>query len=110
MDVMGTVERYIRGVNKELREELNVKHNKKDIKLFQLKRKVFIEEDVFKYFYPFCMINCSILTGVIFRHHSPFAIAASVVCMAEYVYFVFAFPIESWHFHKRALSRELEYS
>ena len=30
--------------------------------------------------------------------------------MAEYVYFMFSFPIEEHHFHKCALSTEQEYS
>lgn len=32
------------------------------------------------------------------------------VSMAEYVYFLFAFPVEAWHFHKRAISKEKPYA
>lgn len=32
------------------------------------------------------------------------------IAMAEYVYFLFSFPVESWHFHKRALSWNKPYA
>jgi hypothetical protein len=28
----------------------------------------------------------------------------------EYVYFLFAFPVEAWHYHRRALSTNKPYS
>lgn len=34
----------------------------------------------------------------------------SVAAMMEYVYFLFAFPVESWHFHRRALSTQQPYA
>ena len=46
IDTTKTIETYVRTQNRELEEELNVHHSKSDIKLFQLRRKNNIEEDV----------------------------------------------------------------
>jgi hypothetical protein len=32
------------------------------------------------------------------------------VAAMEYVYFLFAFPVEAWHYHKRAISTNKPYS
>ena len=36
--------------------------------------------------------------------------STATVSMAEYIYFLFAFPVESWHYHKRALSKDKPYA
>ena len=110
MDVSKQIEIFVRTQNRELKEELDVKHNKGDIKLFQVKRKNYIEEEIFTYFYPFCLLNSVILTGVLFRKHSYLAISTALMSMAEYVYFLFSFPVENWHFHKRAISKDKPYA
>jgi hypothetical protein len=110
MDMQNQIEGYIHRHNRELKETLNYQTSKKDIKLFVLRRKSYIEEDVFRYFYPFCLLNSVLLTAVIFRKNSWFAMGTACVCMAEYVYFLFAFPVEAFHFHKRAMSKHLPYA
>jgi hypothetical protein len=50
-------------------------------------------------------VNTAIATLIIFRHaKSWFRIGVAVTAAVEYVYFLFAFPVEAWHFHKRAIS------
>ena len=44
------------------------------------------------------------------RKHSAFLIVTGCMSMAEYLYFLFAFPVENWHFHKRAVSRDKPYA
>lgn len=78
--------------------------------MFRFTKAAYLEEDVFKYFYPFCMINCTLGTGFVMRHSSWPVLAFAMVVTIEYVYFLFAFPVESWHFHKRALSTNLPYA
>jgi hypothetical protein len=51
-----------------------------------------------------------LLTAVTFRKNSLPAIATAVLSMAEYVYFLFSFPVENWHFHKRALAKDKPYA
>ena len=63
-----------------------------------------MEEDIFSYFYPFCMFNCTVLTLVALRKTSWKIMGIGAVLMVEYLYFLFNFPVESWHFHRRALS------
>lgn len=49
-------------------------------------------------------------TAIIFRKSSfPVILLASVATL-EYVYFLFAFPVEEWHYHRRALSTNKPYS
>ena len=36
----------------------------KDNRIFQIKKLNYVEENVFKYFFPYCLINCPL--GVIF--------------------------------------------
>ncbi len=69
-----------------------------------------MEEDVFTYFYPFCLANSVVLTAILLRRHPLPAILTGCACMAEYIYFLFAFPVENWHFHKRAVSRDKAYA
>ena len=56
------------------------------------------------------MLNSVAMTAILFRKHSWFVLMTSVMSMAEYVYFLFSFPVENWHFHKRALSRDKPYA
>jgi hypothetical protein len=43
--------------------------------------------------------------------HSSWPVLAMGTCgMIEYVYFLFAFPVEAWHFHRRAMTVDREYS
>ena len=87
-----------------------MKHSRSDIRLFQLQKKSYIEEDIFKYFYPFCLINCSFWTVVLLRKWSIPIIMLSTIGMAEYVYFLFSFPVEAFHFHKAAMNYGRKYS
>ena len=110
LDVAWAIENNVRQENKELAKNLNMKHSKSDIRLFQLKKHSYIEEDVFKYFYPFCLTNCTFWTAILLRKSGLAICTLSTVCMAEYVYFLFSFPVESFHFHKTALNPHKKYS
>ena len=61
------IDSFVYSRNSEIKENLNLKHSRKDIKIFSFSKAVYLEEDVFKYFYPFCMINCSIGSAIVFR-------------------------------------------
>jgi hypothetical protein len=65
---------------------------------------------VFTYFYPFCLINTTLGVGFVLRKTRWWAIVLGMALMAEYNYWVFAFPIESLVFHRRALSTDLKYA
>ena len=104
MDASAQIEAWIAGDTRKLRESLDLRHSRKDIALFKLKKAVYLEEDVFKYFYPFCFINVSIASVIIFRKSGVLGMGVAALCSFQYVYAVFAFPIEAWHFHKRAIS------
>lgn len=123
MDVQSQIENSAQSHNRAIMDVLNIRHSKfnlrslfntaigkKDIKLFTLKRWTGVEEDVFRYFYPFCLINCLALTAFIFRKNSPPALGVACLGMVEYVYFLFSFPVEAFHFHKRALSTNLPHA
>jgi hypothetical protein len=110
LDVSAKIDAYVQDKNQNMREGLNLKHSRSDIKFFTFSKAVYLEEDVFKYFYPFCLVNCSIGAAIVFKQNSYPAIILASVAMLEYVYFLFAFPVESWHFHKRALSTSLPYA
>ena len=56
------------------------------------------------------MLNSVVLSGIMFRKHSWIVLMTVVMSMAEYVYFLFSFPVENWHFHKRAISRDKPYA
>ena len=104
LDVSAQIDAFVNSKNAGLKTDLDLKHSKSDIKFFSLKKVTYLEEDIFKYFYPFCLLNCSAASGVIFRQHSLPVILFVVAATFEYVYFIFAFPVEAWHFHKRAVS------
>ena len=87
-----------------------MKHNKNDIKFFTLRKKTYIEDDMFTYFYPFCFFNCTGITIYIFRKNSWLVLGLATLCMIEYIYFLFSFPVESWYFHKRAISSDKPYA
>ena len=72
MDVSTAIDAYVTGSTDSLKFELNIKHSKKDIDIFRLRKVAYLEEDIFKYFYPFCLINCTIASIWIFRKISWF--------------------------------------
>ena len=74
MDVSSNIDAYVHGKTANLKEELNVRHSKKDIDLFRLRKAIYLEEDIFKYFYPFCMINTTLAIMIILRKSSWFKI------------------------------------
>ncbi len=110
LDVSAQIEAYVSDKNADMKADLDLRHSKSDIKFFTVKKVSYLEEDIFKYFYPFCLINCSVASGVIFRNHSLPVVLFSVAATFEYVYFLFAFPVEAWHFHKRAISTKLPFA
>ena len=110
LDTSRQIENYIHSRNQSMREDLDLRHSKSDIKLFAVQKATYLEEDIFSYFYPFCLINCAIGSAIVFRGHSFPVIACVVGATLEYVYFLFAFPVESWHFHKRACSVNRPYA
>ena len=69
-----------------------------------------LEEDIFTHFYPFCMINCTLMTLWTLRRTSWGYMAFGAFFMVEYIYFLFNFPVEAWHFHRRALSTNKAYA
>ena len=81
-----------------------MKHSRKDIKLFRLRKAAYLEEDIFKYFYPFCLLNCTLGSLFVFRGAGLGWVAFAGVATLQYVYILFAFPVEAWHFHRRAIS------
>lgn len=110
LDVSAQIESFVQQKNLKTKESLDLKHSRSDIKLFSFTKAVYLEEDVFKYFYPFCMLNCSVGSAFIFRQSSWPVIGLTLCATAEYVYFLFAFPVEAWHFHRRALSTNRPYA
>lgn len=69
-----------------------------------------MEEDTFKYLYPFCLVNLPVATIFVLRKSSYPVIVMAAAGMVEYVYFLFAFPIEAFAFHKRAMSTSKPYA
>ena len=110
LEVSDQINAYVKGLNRDLRDSMNIKHSRKDAKLFSITKRSFLEEDVFKYFYPFCLINVPLGTAITLRKQSWPAILLSFVIAAEYIYFLFNFPVEAWHFHRRALSVDKPYA
>ena len=110
MDVQNSIDAFVRGSNKELKDKFNIKNSMKDIKYFQLIKRSSIEEDIFKYFYPFCLVNSVVMTCVILRKNSWITIVCGIIGISQYNYHLFSFPVESWHFHKRAISTDKEYA
>ena len=109
LDISSKMETFTRNRNSDLREDLDLRHSRQDIKFFSLRKATYLEEDIFKYFYPFCLVNCTVGAGIIFKS-TPWLAGCAAVFTAEYVYFLFAFPVEAWHFHKRALSTSKPYA
>ncbi len=93
-----------------MKESLDVKHKRKDIRLFGYRQAHYIEKDVFTYFYPFCLVNSTVGTGFILRKNRWWVAAIGMVLMAQYNYWVFSFPIESLVFHRRAMRTDEKYA
>ena len=107
---MGDINAYVKGENRQLKESLNIKNNLEDLNLFTLTKRQVLEEDIFGHFYPFCMINCTLSTMFLLRKTSWKFIGLGAFLMVEYIYFLFNFPVEAWHFHRRALSTNKAYA
>ena len=102
---------YVKEKNKLLRNKLNLKESKQDNKLYSLQKISYVEDDVFKYYFPFCLINLPISTVLLLRKHFPaWQVGFATLFMIEYVFFVFSFPIEAHLFHKAALDANRPYS
>ena len=110
LEISDQIHAFVKGQNRTLRDSMNIKHSRKDAKLFSYTRRSFLEEDVFKYFYPFCIINVPLGTAIALRKQSWPIIVLSFFVSAEYVYFLFNFPVEAWHFHLRAMSDDKPYA
>ena len=50
------------------------------------------------------------MTLYIMRKNSWFAIGMATIAMLEYIYFLFSFPVEEWHFLRRAIAKDKPYS
>ena len=87
-----------------------MRHNLGDLNLYSLTKRQVVEEDVFGHIFPFCMINCTGLTVFMLRRTSWKIMALGGFLMLEYIYFLFNFPVEAWHFHRRALQTDLPYA
>jgi hypothetical protein len=55
-------------------------------------------------------VNCTIATAIIFRRAGMWPCALACGATMEYVYFLFAFPVEAYWFHRRALSCDKPFS
>ena len=93
-----------------MKESLNITQSKKDGRLYTIAKRNVLEEDVFKYFYPFCLLNCALASGIALRKSSLPVILFGAAFSIEYVYWLFNFPVESWHFHMRAASVDKPYA
>ena len=67
LDVANTIDKHVKKRNFDLGQSLDERHSRKDIKLFRLNRLFYVQEDVFKYFYPFCLINVPLSSVVVLR-------------------------------------------
>ena len=56
------------------------------------------------------MINCTGVAVWALRKTSWWMIGFGAFFMVEYVYLLFNFPVEAWHFHRRALSTDKNYA
>lgn len=110
MEMMGNISSYVRGENRQLKESLDMRHSLKDLNLYGLTKRQVLEEDIFSHFYPFCMINCTGVAVFLLRKTSWKVMAFGAFLMVEYVYLLFNFPVEAWHFHRRALSTDKAYA
>ena len=110
MEINTQISAYVRGENRQLKDSLNIRHSLADLNLFKTGKKEFLEEAIFSHIYPFCMINCSLLTAWTLRKTSWAWMGLGCFLMLEYVYFLFNFPVEAWHFHRRALCTDKPYA
>ena len=110
MEMMGQISAYVRGQNRQIRESLDMRHSLADQNLYGLTKKNVLEEDIFAHFYPFCMLNCTGLTLFLLRKTSWKKMIFGAFVMVEYIYLLFNFPVEAWHFHRRALCSDKLYS
>jgi len=110
LEVSNKIEALVSGNNDKLKEGLDLKHKRSDGKLFTIRKSTYLEEDVFKYFYPFCLVNCTLGAAVCLRQSSRLVFWIGIVSSLEYVYFLFSFPVESWLYHKRAISTNKPYA
>ena len=110
LDVSNKIESFIENKNMNLRESLDLRHSRSDVRFFGQNKAHYLEEDIFKYFYPFCITNCAIGSLILLRKSHFGVILFGVAGMVEYVYFLFAFPVENWFFHKRAISTSQPYA
>ena len=110
IDVSRHLHQYVQNQNQSQKDTLDLKHSREDIKLFSLTRVSYLEEDIFTYFYPFCLLNCSAATLWTFRQAGVLPCAVALCATLEYVYFLFAFPVETYWFHRRALSTSKPYA
>ena len=55
-------------------------------------------------------MNCTIATAIIFRRAGMWPCSLACGATMEYVYFLFAFPVEAYWFHRRALSCDKPFS
>ena len=104
------IDHFVRNQNTHLKETLDLKHKRQDNKLFFLRKAHYLDEDIFTYFYPFCLINCTIGTGVVLRKNQYWVICLGIGLMLQYNYFVFSFPLEALVFHRRATSTDKKYA
>ena len=100
----------MKGENRQLKESLNMKHSLIDLNLYSLTKRQVLEEDIFTYVYPFCLLNSPVLTLFVLRKTSWTWMALGAFLSMEYIYFLFNFPVEAWHFHRRAVSTDKPYS
>ena len=110
METMGQINRYVKGENRSIKDSLNIKHSLDDLNLYTLSKRQVLEEDTFSYFYPFCMVNCTGLTVFVLRKTSLKWMVLGAFFSVEYIYLLFNFPVEAWHFHRRALSTDKPYA
>lgn len=110
LDISRQLQSYVNASVEEQKQQLDLKHSREDIKMFSLTKVSYLEEDIFQYFYPFCLVNCTIATGAIFRRAGMWPCALACGATMEYVYFLFAFPVEAYWFHRRALSTSQPYA
>ena len=104
IDVSQRIRAYNVVENKKLGSTLDRKSSRSDRKTFLSMRKAYLEEEIYTYFYPFCMLNMPVCTAVIVRKQSIPFILFSMLSMAMYVNLIFGFPAEEFHFHKAALN------
>ena len=105
MDVATAIDNHVKYGNEMLAAQLDRRHSKADIRIFSLRKRSYLEEDVFKYFYPFCLVNVPLASMFLVRKQLSWPALFSLgLVLLEYTYFLFSFPVENHHFHRRALN------